>query len=214
MFYKIENKELDLLAAYNCKDGPSPFLRIFKLIGIPVGIVVVVAIVCITLLVLNYNVQTDIDQTVTENQSIQKQIDKCDKKAYQELTTLEGTYQSVQQIDEYITSLPIITQNKINGLKRTLLKGMSIQTITYNQKNGQLTVSYISSHVRNIEKYVSAIKENKQYKKVSYKGYQQGSKTTQTFTGEYDPITGQPITAQSVALYYTFSVTITITGGE
>lgn len=214
MFYKIENKELDLLAAYNCKDGPSPFLRIFKLIGIPVGIVVVVAIVCITLLVLNYNVQTDIDQTVTENQSIQKQIDKCDKKAYQELTTLEGTYQSVQQIDEYITSLPIITQNKINGLKRTLLKGMSIQTITYNQKNGQLTVSYISSHVRNIEKYVSAIKENKQYKKVSYKGYQQGSKTTQTFTGEYDPITGQPITAQSVALYYTFSATITITGGE
>lgn len=214
MFYKIENKELDLLAAYNRKDGPSPFLRILKLIGVPLGIIVFVLVVSVTLFILNNNIQDDIDQVAIENQAIQKQIDSCDQKAYQELTTLEGTYQSVQQIDEYIISLPKITQNKINGLRRTLLDGMSIETITYNQANGQLTVSYISSNVRNIEKYVSVIKENNHYKNVSYKGYQQGSKTTQTYTGEYDPITGQPITNQTVVLYYTFSVTITISGGE
>ena len=40
MFSKIQNKELDLLAAYNRKEGPSKSSKVVRLIAIPLSLIV------------------------------------------------------------------------------------------------------------------------------------------------------------------------------
>lgn len=214
MFYKIENKQLDLLAAYNRKEGPSLVEKYIKILIAPVLIVIVIGVSCTLLYLSNKNMQSKIDDIHQQNQMIQSQIDKSDLDAYQELTKLEGTFQSIEKVDAYISSLPIITREKVRFLQTSLLNGMSIQALNYNQETGQMSISYRSIYVNNIEKYVTRVKTNPDYSKVSYKGYQQSTQTNTIDTGTVDPLTGLPVTTQSTSTYYTFSLIIVIDGGE
>lgn len=214
MFYKIENKQLDLLAAYNRKEGPSSVEKYVKMFIAPVLLIIIIGASWTLLFLSNKNTQSKIDDINQQNQIIQSQIDASDLDAYQELTTLEGTFASLEQVDAYISALPRVTREKVRYLQTSLLNGMSIQSLSYNQETGVISASCQSVYVNNIEKYVSKIKTNPDYLNVSYKGYQQSTQTNTIDTGTVDPLTGLPVTTQSTSTYYTFSISVAIGGGE
>ena len=188
MFSKIQNKELDLLAAYNRKEGPSKSSKVVRLIAIPLSLIV-------------------------SNEELQLKIDSTDKEPYNELTVLQGTYSSLEAIDNYVSGLSKIDKQNILQLQKKLLSGMTLNSISYNQDSKEMTVSYTSSNVQNIEKYVTILRNSEDYAQITYTGYQQGSSTTSQGTGETNPLTGQEITTDTVVLYYNFSLVLTLNGG-
>lgn len=213
MFSKIQNKELDLLAAYNRKDGPTKSSKIIKMLAVPIGLLVIFGLSFLYLFMINHNLENKINEVKLSNEEIQLKIDVTDKEPYFELNTLKGTFDSLQQIDNYVSNLPEITKNKILNLQKSLLSGMSINSIAYNQQTKQMTVSYTSSNVQNIEKYITALKNTNQYSDISYVGYQQGSSTSTQTTGETDPLTGEPVTTNTVNVFYNFNLVMTLDGG-
>lgn len=214
MFYKIENKELDLLAAYNRKEGSSKLEKYIKILGAPIILVFIIAMAWVFLFISNSQLQDKITDVKEKNDALQLQIDTSDLEAYNELIALEGTFDSIEKVDSYISNLPKITRGKIRDLQTTLLNGMRITSISYNQTNGQVSLNCISSNVQNIEKYVTVIKRNPDFINVTYKGYQQSSQTKSINTGAIDEITGLPITTQTTSIYYTFNLIVTLGGGE
>lgn len=214
MFYKIQDKELDLLAAYNRKEGPSQLSTTMKLIGVPIGLIVIFAIVFLFLFMNNRSIQNKIDEVNLKNEEVQLKIDVTDKTPYNELTSLQGTYESLQAIDASLSNLPSLTKEKILGLKKNLLSGMSLKTISYSQESKQLNASFTSSNVQNIEKYITLLKTKDYYKDITYTGYQQSSQTSSQGTGQIDELTGLEITTNTVTLFYNFNITIAVDGGE
>lgn len=211
--FRIQKKELDLLAAYNRKEGTSASSYILRYVSIPVGILVVFLGVFLFLYIGNHNIQGKIDDVNLLNEEIQLKIDATDHEPYNELTTLQGTYQSLEEIDNYIASLPIITQKQIMNLKNSLLGGMTMNSLGFTQETGQISVTYSSSNVQNIEKYISNLKTKYNMANISYNGYQQSTSSSTTSTGEVDPLTGQEITTTVQNTTYSFSLVITANGG-
>lgn len=212
--FKISNKKLDLLAAYNRKDGPSSFEKYIKIFGVPVVLVVLLLCFYGFMYFSNSSLEDKLNEVNKDTQMIQEKIDASDQTAYKELMTLQSTYESVKKTDEYISKLPRITKRKIESMRNSLLANMSIDSLTYEQTSGQVSLSCRSTNVRNIEKYVSILKKNKLYSKIIYKGYQQVNETYTIRTGQFDELTGQELTTQSSVSYYTFNVVITIAGGN
>ena len=110
--FRIQNKELDLLAAYNRKDGPSKSSKVLKYISIPLGLFLIFAMAFIFIFVMNRTVQNKIDDVQLLNEEIQLKIDATDKEPYYKLATLKATYSSLQSVDNTIASLPELTKNK------------------------------------------------------------------------------------------------------
>ena len=183
MFSKIQNKELDLLAAYNRKEGPSKSSKVVRLIAIPLSLIVFFGAIYLYLFISNYHLQKQIDEVNLSNEELQLKIDSTDKEPYNELTVLQGTYSSLEAIDNYVSGLSKIDKQNILQLQKKLLSGMTL--------------------LRNSEDYAQ----------ITYTGYQQGSSTTSQGTGETNPLTGQEITTDTVVLYYNFSLVLTLNGG-
>ena len=59
--FRIQNKELDLLAAYNRKEGPSKSSKVLKYVSIPLGLFLIFAMAFIFIFVMNRTVQNKID---------------------------------------------------------------------------------------------------------------------------------------------------------
>lgn len=213
MFSKIQNKELDLLAAYNRKEGPSKSSKVVRLIAIPLSLIVFFGAIYLYLFISNYHLQKQIDEVNLSNEELQLKIDSTDKEPYNELTVLQGTYSSLEAIDNYVSGLSKIDKQNILQLQKKLLSGMTLNSISYNQDSKEMTVSYTSSNVQNIEKYVTILRNSEDYAQITYTGYQQGSSTTSQGTGETNPLTGQEITTDTVVLYYNFSLVLTMNGG-
>lgn len=214
MFYKIQNKELDLLAAYERKEGPSKISKILKMVGIPIGLVLIFTISFLFLFLGNKSIENQINDMNASNEEVQLKIDAIDKEPYYELSSLEGTYASLQTIDNYLSGLPHITAEKILTLKQSLLSGMSMHTLSYDQTNKVINASFSSSNVQNIEKYVSVLKTKTYYSNIVYTGYQQSSQSTTQGTGQIDELTGQEITTNEVVVSYNFNLVVTLEGGE
>lgn len=214
MFYKIQNKELDLLAAYERKEGPSKISKVLKMVGIPIGLVLIFTISFLFLFLGNKGIENQINDMNASNEEVQLKIDAIDKEPYYELSSLEGTYASLQTIDNYLSGLPHITAEKILTLKQSLLSGMSMHTLSYDQTNKVINASFSSSNVQNIEKYVSVLKTKTYYSNIVYTGYQQSSQSTTQGTGQIDELTGQEITTNEVVVSYNFNLVVTLEGGE
>lgn len=176
--FRIQDKELDLLAAYNRKEGPSKPSKALKYISVPLGLFFVFVCIFIFLFMMNKNVQNKIDDVKLTNEELQLKIDAIDKEPYDRLTLLEGTYASLESVDNYIAKLPQVTKNQILTLKNTLLSNMTINSITFDQESKKINVSFVSLNVQNIEKYISNLKTKQQMNNITYSGYQQskGSK--------------------------------------
>lgn len=170
-------------------------------------------VIYLYLFISNYHLQKQIDEVNLSNEELQLKIDSTDKEPYNELTVLQGTYSSLEAIDNYVSGLSKIDKQNILQLQKKLLSGMTLNSISYNQDSKEMTVSYTSSNVQNIEKYVTILRNSEDYAQITYTGYQQDSSTTSKGTGETNPLTGQEITTDTVVLYYNFSLVLTLNGG-
>lgn len=114
MFYRIENKELDLLAAYNRKEGPKKSTKALKLAAVPVLTALLFGSGTFAVSLNNKLIQQNIDDVEISNQALRYDIEKCDAEAYNQLQILNAQYTALQQADVLIATLPKITQKKIN----------------------------------------------------------------------------------------------------
>ncbi|MFR6098954.1 MAG: hypothetical protein ACLUIS_02350 [Longibaculum sp.] len=81
-----------------------------------------------------------------------------------------------------------------------------------NQK--KINVSFVSLNVQNIEKYISNLKTKQQMNNITYSGYQQSKGSNSVGTGEYNVLTGEEITTITESTHYSFSLIISLDGGE
>lgn len=213
MFYRIENKELDLLAAYNRKEGPKKSTKALKLAAVPVLTALLFGSGTFAVSLNNKLIQQNIDDVEISNQALRYDIEKCDEEAYNQLQILNAQYTALQQADALIASLPKITQKKINDALSAMYSGMKLKSLSFVQKEGKLSIHAESFYVTNIEKYVRDLKKNPAFLDVNYSGYSQISNTTSYSTGAVDPETGEEIMIDFTETSYSFIVTITI-GGE
>lgn len=213
MFYRIENKELDLLAAYNRKEGPKKSAKALKLAAVPVLTALLFGSGTFAVSLNNKLIQQNIDDVEISNQALRYDIEKCDEEAYNQLQILNAQYTALQQADVLIASLPKITQKKINDALSAMYSGMKLKALSFVQKEGKLSIHAESFYVTNIEKYVRDLKKNPAFLDVNYSGYSQISNTTSYSTGAVDPETGEEIMIDFTETSYSFIVTITI-GGE
>ena len=85
------------------------------------------------LFISNYHLQKQIDEVNLSNEELQLKIDSTDKEPYNELTVLQGTYSSLEAIDNYVSGLSKIDKQNILQLQKKLLSGMTLNSISYNQ---------------------------------------------------------------------------------
>lgn len=207
----IRNKQIDLLVAYNRSDEPSPLLKTFKTIAVPAILIVVFASIFIGFTVMKMDITNKINDAKAENEIIQLKIDATDKKPYEELQSLQTTFASLEELDKSLSTLPELTKQKILYIQKDLITGVSLSSLSFDQKSNLLTVSLSSSNVQNIEKYVTKLKNHVEYSSVEYTGYQEGaSSSNNTGSGLLDGLLGN--VSEETVTSYGFQVKITLDG--
>ncbi|MEG0451468.1 MAG: hypothetical protein RR558_00265 [Coprobacillus sp.] len=213
MSYKIKNKQLDLLAAYNRNDKPSRMSASLKFMIVPIVLVLVFASIFafMTIITLDKKNQT---KTINEDaEVIQLKIDATDKTPYEELQKMETALASIETIDSSLSALPEITKNKIQYIKKDLIAGMTISSISFDQSTKLITVSLMSNNVQNIEKYIGKLKLHAEYSDVEYTGYSEKTTTTTTDSTNFLDQFGNPTKNVTSSSGYSFQVKINIDEG-
>ncbi len=209
MSYKISKKELDLLAAYNRKDGSSQLSNTMKIMAVPMILVGIIAIAFGTIYLMKMDMTDKLNNAILDNEVIQLKIDSTDQKPYNELHSLESIYTSLEQLDNSLSGLPTLTKKSITYLKTDLLNGISLKTISFDRNTNLLTASLTSQNVQNIEKYVTTLKKHSEYTDVSYSGYQINESKSIDTTGLVDE-NGNPIIVEQAKVDYGFNVKISL----
>lgn len=190
----LKNKELDLLKAYDRNDEPSPYEHILKLAIVPVVIILVFLIPFGYLTMNNMSLQKEIDQINDEIEKYNLAIQATDSTAYGKLSNMQITLDSIETLNEKISQIPSLNKSYINSIQKSLIGGMSIDTISYVRDTQTITLSISSTNVQNVEKYVKNLKKVDSFSTVNYTGYNEVT-TSQTIPTEAtDPLTGAPIT--------------------
>ena len=204
----IKNKEIDLLKAYNRNDEPSPYEHIIKLC-IPPIVIVLIFLIPYGLLTWNINnTQKEIDTIKEDINKYNLAIDATDKTAYEQLSSMQNILNSIQGLNDQINAIPSITTPIVNNIQKSLISGMTLDTINYSRENQSLSLSISSSNVQNIEKYVKNLKKYDAFASVQYSGYNEVTTSSSTPTGATDPLTGEPITNTVESTSYKASIII------
>ena len=211
MANKIKNKHLDLLAAYNRKDGPSTVSKGFRLVVVPAVLVGVFVIFFAVMTFMTMGKNSELNTAKEDIEVVQLKIESTDKNPYEELQSLQSIYQSLESLDESLSNLSTLTKEKINYLKTDLLTGIELSSITFDRNSNLLTVNLKSSNVQNIEKYVTKLKTHAEYVDIAYTGYQKTEASGVDTSGIVDE-NGNPLASIQTPAYYSFIVKITLEG--
>ena len=184
MFRKIQNKELDLLAAYYRKDEDAHLSHFFKPLFIPCIIAFFVIAIFMGLTVANGILENDIADAKLTVEANQLKISDDEKAAYDQLQTLQKQEEEMQSFVNSFSQTASLSQSYLQGLQKALLKNMTIESMSYNGESQALTLIMTSTDVLNIEKYISTIKKDTKYQNVSYSGYQQVGQTSSDNSGK------------------------------
>lgn len=195
MFYRIEKKKLNLLAAYNRKEGPSKYVMIGRLVVIPLLIVALFGGAYASIIKEYRVLQEQVDEVKLRNEALQEEIDQCNLSEYDRYVLLQKEYTELQQIDSYLEAQPSISKNTINQIITAMYSGMSMNSINCNQASKSISINAVSSNVRNIEQYVTKLKKLPGVSDVAYNGYTQSTNS------------------ENKKVQYSFSIRITL-GGE
>lgn len=171
MFYQINKKELDLLAAYNRKEGPSSALKVVKVVIAPV---VIVLVLCVSLFFINKkndSIQALIDMMNVKNQALQYQLENSDMASYEESQKLQIQKEVLSKVNEQIKNYPQLSQQKIYLLYNLMYEGMDILSITFDQATGVISLNMESDYVTYIQPYIKALKNSPGISDVQYSGY-------------------------------------------
>ena len=95
MFSKIQNKELDLLAAYNRKEGPSKSSKVVRLIAIPLSLIVFFGAIYLYLFISNYHLQKqnqkELRKITRRIEQLEAEMEELDKKIQDITETMHST---------------------------------------------------------------------------------------------------------------------------
>lgn len=178
MFYKVRNKELDLLAAYYRKDEDIHLSHYFKSLFFPILFAFIVLVIYMGISISNGMIENQIEEAKLTSEANELKVDDTEKKAYEELQTLQKQEKEMQELVDTFFNSASLSQDYLQGLQKSLLKNMTIESMNYNKESQSLTLILTSLDVLNIEKYITTIKKDAKYQNVSYSGYQQVGQTS------------------------------------
>lgn len=213
MFYRktgsgLKNKELDLLKAYGNVDEPSQYDGLLKIL-IPPVIILFVFLIPFGILSWNsHSIQNKINDINDDIEKYNLAIETTDRSAYDKLSTFQNTLTSIQQLNEQIQTLPSLHSQYVTNIQKSLLKGMTLESLSYNRVDYTLNILVSSLNVQQLEKYVKSLRQYSDFKSIHYTGYNEATTSTTTPTGEMDPFTGLPITNTVESTSYKANISI------
>ena len=154
------------------------------------------------------SLQNKIDDVDAEIEKYNLAISATDTSAYEKLSSFQNVLNSIKQLNEQIQSTPIIRDEHITNIQKSLLNGMVLDSINYTRETHTISLSVSSTNVQTIEKYVKNLKKQNDFIAVNYSGYNEITTSSTTQTGEVDPITGLPATNTVESTSYKSTITI------
>lgn len=164
---------VNLLKAYeeknaNKKDHVIPY----KLILPPVGIAVVILGITVFFFVINRGMNKDLKELNAYINNPQTQTEYANAQAQTaELTKLTNEVGNLESIDQAINSQPNIVGAKLTQMKNLCNDQISLYTIEYDGKTGDIMMSAMAKTELDAAKYVGRLKDTGFFAQVVYTGY-------------------------------------------
>ena len=193
------NKDIDFLSVYKTKKKININSKTLLLIALPVLLILIFATSTLYLTITNRNLQKDVDTLQTQK----------------ELSKLNEQLTNLQTITQTLSKYPQIDKGILETIDKSC-KNLTIDSISFNQETGAISLTVTASKVNGCEETVRTLRESGTFKTVDYNGYTQDggvSETTETVT---DPITGATTTqtvTNTIPITYKSSITCTLEGG-
>lgn len=184
MFNSIAKKDIDLLAAYNRKTGPSPYASIIKLTVLPLCLVLIIGCVFVFQKVRIASIDDNIVETDKEIKDYNKKIASMGSDAYDLYNEMTNKNSEIETVINNINSYPRLTTESMNIFINNLYNGISMRAISYS--DGVVSISATATNVLTIEDYVRKLRNSKQFMDVNYTGYQSSETSTTVSSDEVD----------------------------
>lgn len=184
MFNSIAKKDIDLLAAYNRKTGPSPYASIMKLAILPLCLVLIIGSVFVFQKVRTASIDDNIVETDKEIKDYNKKIASMGSDAYDLYNEMTNKNSEIETVINNINSYPRLTTESMNIFINNLYNGISMRAISYS--DGVVSISATATNVLTIEDYVRKLRNSKQFMDVNYTGYQSSETSTTVSSDEVD----------------------------
>lgn len=184
MFNSIAKKDIDLLAAYNRKTGPSPYASIIKLTVLPLCLVLIIGSVFVFQKVRIASIDDNIIETDKEIKDYNKKIASMGSDAYDLYNEMANKNSKIESVINNINSYPRLTTESMNIFINNLYNGLSMSAISYS--DGVVSISATATNVLTIEDYVRKLRNSKLFMDVSYTGYQSSETSTTVSSDEVD----------------------------
>lgn len=184
MFNSIAKKDIDLLAAYNRKTGPSPYASIIKLTVLPLCLVLIIGSVFVFQKVRIASIDDNIIETDKEIKDYNKKIASMGSDAYDLYNEMANKNSKIESVINNINSYPRLTTESMNIFINNLYNGLSMSAISYS--DGVVSISVTATNVLTIEDYVRKLRNSKLFMDVNYTGYQSSENSTTVSSDEVD----------------------------
>lgn len=184
MFNSIAKKDIDLLAAYNRKTGPSPYASIIKLTVLPLCLVLIIGSVFVFQKVRIASIDDNIIETDKEIKDYNKKIASMGSDAYDLYNEMANKNSKIESVINNINSYPRLTTESMNIFINNLYNGLSMSAISYS--DGVVSISATATNVLTIEDYVRKLRNSKLFMDVNYTGYQSSENSTTVSSDEVD----------------------------
>lgn len=184
MFNSIAKKDIDLLAAYNRKTGPSPYASIMKLAILPLCLVLIIGSVFVFQKVRTASIDDNIVETDKEIKDYNKKIASMGSEAYDLYNEMANKNSEIEEVINNINSYPRLTTESMYIFINNLFNGLSLNALSYT--DGVVSVSATATNVLTIEDYVRKLRNSNLFIDVIYTGYQSTDTSTTVSSDDVD----------------------------
>ena len=188
------NKDIDFLSVYKTKKKINTNSKTLLLIALPVLLILIFATSTLYLTITNRNLQKDVDTLQTQiEEALAATASNTNSDQQKELSKLNEQLTNLQTITQTLSKYPQIDKGILETIDKSC-KNLTIDSISFNQETGAISLTVTASKVNGCEETVRTLRESGTFKTVDYNGYTQDggvSETTETVT---DPTTGATTT--------------------
>ena len=209
------NKDIDFLSVYKTKKKININSKTLLLIALPVLLILIFATSTLYLTITNRNLQKDVDTLQTQiEEALAATASNTNSDQQKGLSKLNEQLTNLQTITQTLSKYPQIDKGILETIDKSC-KNLTIDSISFNQETGDISLTVTASKVNGCEETVRTLRESGTFKTVDYNGYTQDggvSETTETVT---DPTTGATTTqtvTNTTPITYKSSITCTLEG--
>lgn len=187
MFNSIAKKDIDLLAAYNRKTGPSPYSSILRIAILPLCLVLIIGSVFVFQRVRIASRNDEITQIDTDIKAYNKKIASSGSDAYDLYNEMANKNNEIETVINNIKSYPRLTTDLMNVYFNNLINGLNMTAIAY--EDGVVMISATATNVLTIEDYVRKLRNSNLFLDIIYNGYQSNETSTTVTSDDADDVT-------------------------